>query len=351
MGEWPVLPTETPPPPRDEPWLGVPTWRGDALLQEATSGPGGSDLTGGWLAGGGVRNVKLTSTVAYTTALTAWSVLQFPSSYAAASPSTLPRALDAVKWGGDYLMKASASTGVNGTALVAQVGNVTAERFFWGRPEEIEGARPSFIVDVGTGAADLASATSAALAAAAVALKDTDAAWSADAVARARRLYAQARVAPGFWWETAGGDEPYSGLAPEGKMTTQYDKMLWAAGWLVRERVWDGGREQRRGGRCVCFNPPLPPPHPQYRATANDTYLLHASSYFVRYIYDEGGGSRSSFSPDAYFTAASALLANATDGGTYHERARAGLRSWACADGTSVKYTPRGRVSLGERER
>lgn len=71
VGEWPVLPPETPPPPRDEPWLGMPTWWGDALLQEATAGPGGSDLTGGWIAGGGARNVKLTSTIAYTTALAA----------------------------------------------------------------------------------------------------------------------------------------------------------------------------------------------------------------------------------------------------------------------------------------
>ena len=112
---------------------------------------------------------------------------------------------------------------------------------------------------------------------------------------------------------------------------------------------------RKGGGWCarVCVFQPLPPlpTLPQYRATANETYLLHASSHFVRYIYEEGGGSRSSFSPDDYFTAASALLANATDGGTYHERARAGLRAWACADGTSVKYTPRGRVSCGrERE-
>ena len=82
----------------------------------------------------------------------------------------------------------------------------------------------------------------------------------------------------------------------------------------------------------------------QYRATANDTYLLSASYAFVHYLYEEGGGGRVAFSPDNYFLAASVLLANATDGGTYHERARAGLRAWACADGPSVKYTPRGRV-------
>lgn len=27
-------------------------WRSSALLQEATSGPGGTDISGGWLAGG-----------------------------------------------------------------------------------------------------------------------------------------------------------------------------------------------------------------------------------------------------------------------------------------------------------
>jgi endoglucanase len=44
-------------------------------------GPGGSDLTGGWLQGGPTGNLKMTMPTAFTVSLLSWSLLAFPNGY------------------------------------------------------------------------------------------------------------------------------------------------------------------------------------------------------------------------------------------------------------------------------
>ena len=56
----------------------VVTYRSSALLQELQAGPGGSDLSGGWIEGGSGGNLKLTVPIAFTTAQLAWGLLSFP---------------------------------------------------------------------------------------------------------------------------------------------------------------------------------------------------------------------------------------------------------------------------------
>eukprot|EP00891_Asterochloris_glomerata_P004594 jgi/Astpho2/4594/Aster-00171 len=55
------------------------SWRATALA--ADSGPGGADLTGGWLQGGDAGNLKLTLPTAFTTSMLAWGLVAFPSGY------------------------------------------------------------------------------------------------------------------------------------------------------------------------------------------------------------------------------------------------------------------------------
>lgn len=55
------------------------SWRSNALTYE--SGPGGSDLTGGWLTGGAAGNLKMTMPTAFTTAMLAWGLLSFPTGF------------------------------------------------------------------------------------------------------------------------------------------------------------------------------------------------------------------------------------------------------------------------------
>lgn len=237
------LPTPTP---EDIPW------RSDALLQEVASpllsaasaivsaaknltatATGVADVSGGWLNGGGAGNLKLTSTTAFSVALLSWARVAFPM--AAATAAEGRRTADAVRWGADWLLKASEvgtgglstasvldsvtaaattnntstptpapspslslSRGYGGDLLVAQVGNATVDGLFWGRPEDINGPRPAFAVSLSLGASDLAGATAAALAAASVLWKAEDPSWSQRALDRAESLFAAAELYPGL---------------------------------------------------------------------------------------------------------------------------------------------------------
>lgn len=105
-----------------------PVWRGDALLQEKTAGPGGSDISGGWLVGGAGGNLKHTVPSAFATALLAWSLISFEDAHKAAG--TGARTANAVRVGADWLMKATGglANGALPAEIVYQVGNYTADK-------------------------------------------------------------------------------------------------------------------------------------------------------------------------------------------------------------------------------
>ena len=51
-------------------------WVKSSLLQEATSGPGLRDLTGGWLSGGAAYSTKATIPTAFAVSMMAWSLIR-----------------------------------------------------------------------------------------------------------------------------------------------------------------------------------------------------------------------------------------------------------------------------------
>lgn len=53
------------------------TWRFDAMTSEI--GPLDRDITGGYLQGGSAGNLKMTHPTAFSIALLAWGLVQFPS--------------------------------------------------------------------------------------------------------------------------------------------------------------------------------------------------------------------------------------------------------------------------------
>lgn len=52
------------------------TWRSDALTKEL--GPLDRDITGGYLQGGPAGNLKMTHPTAFSIALLAWGLIEFP---------------------------------------------------------------------------------------------------------------------------------------------------------------------------------------------------------------------------------------------------------------------------------
>ncbi|KAJ4963596.1 hypothetical protein NE237_023535 [Protea cynaroides] len=73
-------------------------WRGPSALGDGSAA--GVDLTGGYYDAG--DNIKFGFPMAFTTTLLAWSIIEFGDSM---PPSTLREALDATRWGSDYLLK------------------------------------------------------------------------------------------------------------------------------------------------------------------------------------------------------------------------------------------------------
>lgn len=144
------------------------------------------DLTGGYYDSG--DNVKFGLPMAFTVAALAWSVVEYGGRLDAAGE--LGHALDAVRWGADYLARAHASAGGGGggEALYVQVGDGDSDHSCWQRPEDMDTPRTAYMVTASSPGSDVAAETAAALAAAAVALTPADANFSSTLLVHAKQV-------------------------------------------------------------------------------------------------------------------------------------------------------------------
>lgn len=78
-------------------------WRGDSVLRDGCDI--GVDLSKGWFDAG--DHVKYTFPAAFTTTMLVWSIIDYPDAYESANE--MKNALDQVKWGLDWLLKAHIS--------------------------------------------------------------------------------------------------------------------------------------------------------------------------------------------------------------------------------------------------
>ena len=94
-------------------------------------------------------------------------------------------ALDNLKWVTDYFIKCVG----NGNEIVAQVGNGQQDHAVWGRPEDVQGPVPAYTVTKDKPGSDVVGAMGAALAAASVAFKTANPAYSAKLLDAATKAY------------------------------------------------------------------------------------------------------------------------------------------------------------------
>jgi hypothetical protein len=168
-------------------------WRGDSNTNAMT--PWGTPIVRGYYDAG--DGVLFNFPMAYALSTVGWSVFEFYDGYKKAGE--YDNALAAVRWGSDYLLSCISP---DGKEIVAQVGNGQQDHTSWGRPEDWQGARPVYTIKQGQKGADVAGAMSAALAAAAVAFKPVDAAYSAKCLSGAKALYEFALKSPGLYQDT-----------------------------------------------------------------------------------------------------------------------------------------------------
>ncbi|KAH9794632.1 Endoglucanase 8 [Citrus sinensis] len=179
-------------------------WRRDSALHDgATSGV---DLTGGYYDAG--DNVKFGFPMAFTTTMLSWSIIDFGKNMG----PELKYAIKAVKWGTDYLLKATAKPGV----------------VYVQRPEDMDTLRTAYKIDVSHPGSDVAGETAAALAAASIVFRSRDPRYSRLLLSRAIEVFEFADRHRGAYSSSL-----HHVVCPFYCDVNGYqDELLWGAAWL-----------------------------------------------------------------------------------------------------------------------
>jgi endoglucanase len=139
------------------------------------------NLTGGYYDAG--DNVKFGLPMAFTVSLLSWSVVEYGSKLS--NRNELQNALDAIKWGTDYLMNAHPEP----NTLYVEVGDGHSDHQCWQRPEDMTTPRNSYKIDETKPGSDVAAETAAALAAASLAFAKSDSKYSSTLLTHAKQVY------------------------------------------------------------------------------------------------------------------------------------------------------------------
>ncbi|XP_050235617.1 endoglucanase 17 [Mercurialis annua] len=191
-------------------------WRRDSGLSDGSAMH--VDLVGGYYDAG--DNVKFGFPMAFTTTMLSWSVIEFGG----LMKGELQNAKQAVRWGTDYLLKAT----VHPDTIYVQVGDANKDHACWERPEDMDTDRSVFKIDKNTPGTEVAAETAAALAAASLVFKKSDPTYSKLLIKRAIRVFQFADKYRG----------PYSNglkkiVCPFYCDYSGYeDELLWGAAWL-----------------------------------------------------------------------------------------------------------------------
>ncbi|XP_006843615.3 endoglucanase 15 [Amborella trichopoda] len=159
--------------------------------------------------------------MAFTVTMLAWSVVEYSNELQ--TSNELSHAMEAIRWGTDYFIKAQPKD----TVLYAVVGDPILDHACWERPEDMTTSRQAYRIDEAHPGADLAGETAAALAASSMVFKSSDSTYALLLLDHAKRLFYFARDHRGVYSQTVGGYDLYAS-------TDDKDEMLWAAAWLYR---------------------------------------------------------------------------------------------------------------------
>ncbi|KAH6797407.1 glycosyl hydrolase 9C1 [Perilla frutescens var. hirtella] len=193
-------------------------WRGDSGLGDGYAQ--GVNLVGGYYDGG--DHVKFGLPMAFATTMLSWSAVDFKTELV--SLNQMGHTLEAIKWGTDYFIKAHPQPNV----LWGQVGDGVSDHYCWERAEDMMTPRTAFKLDPEHPGSDLAGETAAALAAACLAFKPYDSAYSDLLLVHAKQLFSFGERFRGFYHDSIPSAKQFytsSGYS---------DELLWAATWLYR---------------------------------------------------------------------------------------------------------------------
>ena len=199
-------------------------WRGDSALTDGADV--GRDLTGGYYDAG--DHVKFGFPMAASMTMLAWGVEEYSDAYDKIGQKD--EALDAVKWGTDYIIKAYDDKGtadVSDDVFYGQVGNGQADHSFWGPPEIMTMERPTYKVDAQNPGSDLTGESAAALASASIIFRSTDSAYADKLLGQAQKLYEFAETYKGKYSDSITDARNFYN-----SWSGYTDDLAWGATWL-----------------------------------------------------------------------------------------------------------------------
>lgn len=195
------------------------TWRSNSGLQDGKLN--GVDLVGGYYDAG--DNVKFGLPMAFTITMMSWSIIEYGKQMG--NSGELGHAMNAVKWGTDYLLKAHPEPNV----LYGEVGDGVTDHYCWQRPEDMTTSRQAYRLDPNHPGSDLAGETAAAMASASMVFRRANPAYSNELLTHAKQLFEFADKYRGKYDSSITVAQKYyqsvSGYA---------DELLWAAAWLYQ---------------------------------------------------------------------------------------------------------------------
>lgn len=193
------------------------------------------DLSGGYYDAG--DHMKYAYPMASAMTLLSWGVAQYGAAYAQVGQRD--EALDAVRWGTDWLLKAHETSGSGSTLqtvrLWGQVGRTATDHNAWVDDQRIPLPRPGYIIDANKPGADLAAEVAAAMASASVIFRTTDAAYANRLLDNARALFRFAYQYQGLYSNTI------SDAAQTYQSNNFNDDLAWGAIWLHKATKAAGG--------------------------------------------------------------------------------------------------------------
>ncbi|CAN0885577.1 Endoglucanase 17 [Linum grandiflorum] len=194
------------------------SWRKDSALSDGSAM--NVDLVGGYYDAG--DNVKFGFPMAFTTTMLSWSVIEFGG----LMKGELLNAKQAIRWGTDYLLKATAHP----NTIYVQVGDATKDHSCWERPEDMDTPRTVLKIDQNSPGSDVAGETAAALAAASLVFRRCDPSYSKLLLNRAIRVF---QFADKYRGPYSNGLKSF--VCPFYCSYSGYqDELLWGAAWLHR---------------------------------------------------------------------------------------------------------------------
>ncbi|KAI4980041.1 hypothetical protein ZWY2020_016794 [Hordeum vulgare] len=201
-------------------------WRGHSGLTDGLEQ--GVDLVGGYYDAG--DHVKFGLPMAFTVTMLSWAVLEYGDQIAAAGEGA--HALQSIKWGTDYFIKAHTAP----NELWTQVGDGDSDHYCWQRPEDMTTSRRAYKVDAEHPGSEVAAETAAAMAAASIVFRRAgDAHYAHLLLHHAQQLFEFADKYRGRYDDSVRVVKSFYPSASGYK-----DELLWAALWLHRAT---GGRD------------------------------------------------------------------------------------------------------------